>query len=164
MTKYLASILFSIALLPACVADDTEDNAQADVATGKADSASTFTPSGIYVGAGDVSRLELSSGAFRAVIADEISGTATHTGSFKLVHQSGHDYIDLLEGGVHHRLEYSPDLTIPETLMWVRWSSSQPWAELWRFGDDCATAGCDAGETCTSCFGDNVCMPAGTSC
>jgi hypothetical protein len=165
MTKYLSSILVSIALLPACVAqvDDTA-SAPISVTSGKADGTSTFAPRGIYVGDGDVQRLELSGGAFRAVIVDEISGSSTHTGTFQLVHQAAHDYIDLLEDGVHHRLEYSPDITIPETLLWVRWSATQPWFELWSAGDDCTTAGCATGETCTSCFGDNVCMPDGTSC
>lgn len=145
-----------------------------DVDPGKADGLHT-APHGIYTyeptlaglpQSGDILRLELTpSRQFQLDVSDEISGTTTHRGRFELFRTADETgfFIDFIEGAQRTRVEYSIDV-VDDATLWLHPSDARGWYGMWFLGDDCTTGGCGAGSTCESCFGETVCMPAGTGC
>jgi len=163
---------FASLLLAACATDPTI--VPDDVDPGKADGLHT-TPIGIYQyeptltglpESGDILRLELTpSQQFQLDVSDEISGTTTHQGRYELSRTADETgfFIDFIEGAQRTRVEYSIDV-VDDATLWLRPSDARGWYGMSHLGDDCTTGGCGAGSTCESCFGENVCMPAGTGC
>ena len=174
MIKHLISILAFAALLPACATDEARVVSDIHTGGGKADGI-FGPPRGIYryeatlaglPESGDILRLELlPSGQFQLDVSDELSGTATHRGTYALVKTVDdiHHYIDFTEDSQRNRIEWSIDPVDEETL-WLQSTSSPRLYGLTHLGDDCTTGGCSSRSTCESCFGENVCMPSGTSC
>jgi hypothetical protein len=173
MKNHLIALLFAL-IIPACATEaETE---LVEVAVGKADTWNT-TPRGEYrfeptlngsPSSGDLLTLSLTpSGTFRSTVSDELSGTTSHTGTYRLYKSAptsvAQFYIYLREGTQTYKFEYSIDLVDNSTL-WLRRAPSHEWIGMSSLGDDCSTAGCPTGESCNECFGENVCLPQGTSC
>lgn len=165
--QYLIAVLFA---LTACATDSSA--VVEDSPTGKTDDYASQRPHGDYKfeptlsglpSSGDILTLSLApGGAFRATISDELSGTTSHTGTYKLYRANDdvHHYIDFIEGTHRQRFEYEIDVVDLSTL----WLFADHWFGMSAQGVDCTTSGCATGETCTSCWGENVCMPQGTDC
>ena len=171
MSKHLLVAFLFAAIIPACTTAEPE---LVEVAAGKADTWNT-TPRGDYAFAetlsgqpssGDLLTLSLApSGAFKATISDELSGTTSHSGSYKLLQRWDETayYIEFRERSQSYRFEYSIDLVDNATL-WLRREPAQPWYGMWSLGADCTVSGCATGESCNECWGESVCLPDGTSC
>ena len=170
--QFVLPILFAT-VFAACATDESE---LVDVSQDpKADQYTSIPQAGIYTfdeylgGAaqnGDVVALSLTpSRTFKAAVQDEWQGNTSHTGTFKLYRNSAGSvfYIDLIEGSRATRFEYYMD-PVEISNIWLRNAQAQHWYGLRFNGNDCTSAGCAAGETCTSCWGENVCMASGTSC
>ena len=72
-------------------------------------------------------------------------------------------YIVFREGSQQYRYMYSIDVVDNATL-WLEPDRTNHWYGMSSLGGDCTVSGCGAGETCNECFGENVCLPAGTGC
>ena len=170
---HLIAILFAFTI-PACATEPEPD--LVELPAGKTDAWNT-TPLGNYKfeetlngqpSSGDLLTLSLTpSGTFKSTVSDELSGTTSHTGTYKLFKSSSTSvavfYLYLKEGSQTYRFQYSIDVVDNATL-WLRQQPSPSWYGLSSVGEDCTTSGCNAGETCTQCWGESVCLPQGTDC
>jgi len=164
-----------LALLVLLFAACTESDAVVVDDTSKADDYGARPPLGryqfepTYSGApqvGDISSLTLMpSRTFELSLEDEWSGTTTHRGQYQLYRSSDgiSHFIDFTETGHTTRYEYSVDV-IDNSTLWMRASTSQRVFAMSHLGDDCRTTGCASGSACNECWGEYVCLAAGTSC
>ena len=166
-------ILFSLA---ACTADqaDHPDLVSLDGAA-KSDQLNTI-PIGSYKfeptlngqpDNGEITSLAVTaSKTFQLTISDEWSGTTTHTGTYALFRKWDDTafYIDFKESSQTTRYEYSIDVIDNATLWLHEPNSAGRWYGLSQLGGDCSMAGCPSGQSCTSCWGENVCLANGASC
>ena len=166
-------LFIAVMLVSACA--DQPDLVEETGGAGKIDA--TSAPSGNYkfaptengaANSGEILTLSLTaSQTFQLTLEDELSGTQTKTGTYKLLRDAGdvNHYIDLIEGQHHERYDYSIDPVFGADQLWLHATNNAGrWYLLSRAGGDCTTSGCPSGQSCTSCWGENVCMPQGASC